>query len=64
MIEEPKTKNGGYGNITYGGNEGKNLDVEAYPNTIGQLTMTSASGDMVECYWNGTEWVCNSISLS
>jgi hypothetical protein len=58
-----QNKNGGYGNITYGGNGGKNLTVDANPNTTGNLTMTSETGDLVQCYWDGSQWVCNSISF-
>jgi len=58
-----QSKNGGYGNISYGGNGGKNLTVDANPNTTGNLTMTSETGDLVQCYWDGSQWVCNSISF-
>jgi hypothetical protein len=59
----PQNKNGGYGYITYGGNGGKNLTVDANDKTIGDLTMTSESGDQVQCFWDGSQWVCNSISF-
>jgi hypothetical protein len=59
-----QSKNGGYGNITYGGNGGKNLDVDANPNTLGELTMTSDTGDQVQCFWDGVQWVCTSISFA
>jgi hypothetical protein len=59
-----QSKTGGYGNITYGGNGGKNLDVDANPNTLGELKMTSATGEEVQCFWDGVQWVCTSISFA
>jgi hypothetical protein len=51
--------NGSFGSITYNNNDAT-ITIEIDPAALGDLALTSADG-RIECYWNGTEWVCNSI---
>ncbi|HJX93016.1 MAG TPA: hypothetical protein VJ372_21150 [Pyrinomonadaceae bacterium] len=53
-------KNGDFGTIDYTSN---NISVAAQPNSLGELTMTSDTGDLVQCFWDGSQWVCNTISF-
>ena len=48
------------GNITYDGNR---ITVEGEPNTLGDVSVTSANG-RIQCFWDGTQWVCNAIGFS
>ena len=57
----PKQKSGSYGDITY---DGTSLSIEIDPNnTLGAIALTSGH-ERVECYWDGNQWVCQSIGFS
>jgi hypothetical protein len=51
--------NGSFGSISYNNND-TTITIEIDPAALGDLALTSPDG-RIECYWNGTEWVCNSI---
>jgi hypothetical protein len=53
-------QNNGIGNIRY---EGNKITVEAEPDSIGDVSITTAVG-RVQCFWDGSQWVCNSIGFS
>ena len=55
----PQT-NGSFGNVSYDGNT---IHIAIDPAALGDVALTSPTGRM-ECYWNGTEWVCNSITFA
>jgi hypothetical protein len=46
--------------ITVSGNK---ITVEAEPDTLGDVNVTAALGRM-ECFWDGTQWVCNAVGFS
>ena len=46
--------------ITHSGNK---ITVEAEPDTLGDVCVTAALGRM-ECFWDGTQWVCNAVGFS
>lgn len=50
---------GSLANIRYDGNK---ITVEAEPDSIGDVSITTALG-RVQCFWDGTQWVCNSIGF-
>jgi hypothetical protein len=51
---------GSIGNIRYDGNK---ITVEGEPDSIGDVSITTAFG-RVQCFWDGVQWVCNSIGFS
>ena len=51
---------GSIGNISY---EGNKITVEAEPDSIGDVSITTPFG-RVQCFWDGTQWVCNSIGFT
>ena len=54
--------NGSFGNISYAQND-NTITIEIDPAALGDIALTSPSG-RIECYWNGVEWVCNSITFA
>ena len=52
-------KSGSFGQVSY---EGNNITIEIDSNSIGSLALTSGGG-RIECYWDGNEWVCQSVSF-
>jgi hypothetical protein len=53
-------KTGSFGTVTY---EGDTLNIESNSNTLGGIALTSGE-DRIECYFDGTQWVCNSIDFA
>lgn len=54
-------KSGTYGNVNYNGNH---LTIDIDPNnTLGAIALTSGF-ERVECYWDGNQWVCQSIGFA
>ena len=51
---------GSFGTITYNGNT---ITIQAEPDTLGDISVTAAVG-RIQCFWDGTQWVCNSILFS
>lgn len=51
---------GSFGSISYQGNT---ITIEVESETLGSLAITSPD-TRVECYWDGSQWVCNSIGFS
>ena len=51
---------GSFGSISYQGNT---ITIEIETETLGSLALT-APDSRVECYWDGSQWVCNSIGFS
>jgi hypothetical protein len=51
---------GSYGSVSYSENT---LTIEIEPSTLGSIALTSANG-RVECYWDGNQWVCNSVTFA
>jgi hypothetical protein len=51
---------GEFGSIIYDGNK---ITVEAEPDTLGDVSITYAVG-RIQCFWDGTQWVCNAIGFS
>ena len=58
-MDPDETKTGSFGSVTYGGTM---LSIEINPNTLGGIALTSGE-DRIECYFDGTQWVCNSIDF-
>ena len=52
-------KTGSFGTVTY---EGETLNIDITPDTLGGIALTSGD-DRIECYFDGTQWVCNTISF-
>jgi hypothetical protein len=52
-------KTGSFGSVTY---DGDTLNIESNSNTLGGIALTSGE-DRIECYFDGTQWVCNSINF-
>lgn len=52
--------NGSIANIVHDGNK---ITVEAEPDSLGDVSVTAELGRM-QCFWDGTQWVCNSIFFS
>jgi hypothetical protein len=52
-------KTGSFGTVTYAG---ATLNIEINPHTLGGIALTSGD-DRIECYFDGTQWVCNSIDF-
>ena len=52
-------ESGSFGSIT---SEGNTLTVEIGPNSLGVIALTDGLGRM-ECFWDGQQWVCNSITF-
>ena len=48
---------GSFGSISYSANT---ITIEIESNTLGSLALTDSDG-RIECYWDGTQWVCNRI---
>lgn len=59
MDPDDETKTGSFGSVTYGG---KRLSIESNFSTLGGIALTSGE-DRIECYFDGTQWVCNSIDF-
>ncbi|HEY8224653.1 MAG TPA: hypothetical protein VIG25_05195 [Pyrinomonadaceae bacterium] len=53
---------GSFGTISYDAND-PNIHIEIDPAALGDLALTSADG-RIECYWDGTQWVCNSVTFA
>ena len=53
-------KQGSFGNIIYDGNK---ITIEAEPDALGDVALTTRDGRK-ECFWDGIQWVCNSVSSS
>ena len=51
---------GSFGSVNYSGNT---ITIEIEAETLASLALTSANG-RIECYWDGTQWVCNSVTFS
>jgi hypothetical protein len=54
--------NGLFGAITTDGNK-ITIEVPSGTDLLGDVAVTSAVG-RVQCFWDGTQWVCNSIEFS
>lgn len=52
-------ENGSFGSISYDGNT---LTIEIAANSLGVIAVTDGHG-RIECFWDGTQWVCNSITF-
>lgn len=52
--------NGSFGSVTYDGNS---INIEINPDALGSLALTASDG-RIECYWDGVQWVCNSIGFA
>ena len=52
-------KTGDFGTVEWDGNE---LKIHIDPDSLGGIALTSG-GDRIECFWDGTQWVCNSIDF-
>jgi len=59
MKKASNKKIGSFGSIT---SDGNTLTIEINDNSLGTVALTDGSGQM-ECFWDGTQWVCNSISF-
>lgn len=53
-------KSGSYGEINYNGNH---LSIDVDPETLGAIALTTGH-ERVECYWDGNQWVCQSIGFA
>jgi hypothetical protein len=51
---------GSFGCVSYNSNS---ITIEIEPNTLGSLALTSGDG-RIECYWDGTQWVCNFVTFN
>jgi hypothetical protein len=52
--------NGSFANIIYDGNK---ITLEAEPDSLGDVSVTATLG-RIQCFWDGAQWVCNSILFS
>lgn len=52
-------KTGPFGSVCY---EGNSINIDILPNTLGSLALTH-SGGRIECYWDGNQWVCTSLTF-
>ena len=52
-------KTGPFGHVSYDGNS---INIAIEPDSLGSLALTH-SGGRIECYWDGNQWVCTSISF-
>ena len=52
--------NGTYGDVSYTGNS---ITIEIEPNTLGSVALTTSDA-RIECYWDGSQWVCNAVSFN
>lgn len=51
---------GSFGSIS---SQGNTITIEIETETLGSLALTSRDS-RIECYWDGNQWVCNSITFS
>ena len=54
--------NGTFGTISYETND-NTIHIAIDPAALGDIALTSPTG-RIECYWNGVEWVCNSVTFA
>jgi hypothetical protein len=59
MKKGSSKKIGSFGSIT---SDGNTLTIEIEDNSLGNVSLTDGSGRM-ECFWDGTQWVCNDITF-
>jgi hypothetical protein len=52
-------KTGSFGTVEWDGTE---LIIHIDPHSLGGIALTSGA-DRIECYFDGTQWVCNSINF-
>jgi len=53
---------GSFGTISYEPNDNK-ITIEIDSSALGDLALVSPTGQ-IKCYWNGVEWVCNSVTFA
>ena len=53
-------KIGSYGNVSY---EGTTLNIEIDPNSLGSIAIMDGHSRL-ECFWDGNQWVCQSIGFA
>jgi len=53
-------KYGTFGTVAYTGN---NLNIEITPESLGSIALTARDG-RIECYWDGNQWVCSSVTFT
>jgi hypothetical protein len=51
---------GSFGSVV---SEGNKITIEVDPGSLGDIAVTSAAG-RIQCFWDGVQWVCNSIEFS
>ena len=53
-------KSGTFGSVTY---EGNVINIHIDSESLGSLALTARDG-RIECYWDGNQWVCQSVTFS
>ena len=51
--------NGSFGSVSH---DGTTLTIDIDPNSMGGIALTSGD-DMIKCFWDGTQWVCNDLTF-
>ncbi len=53
------SESGTFGSISY---EGNTINIVISDNSLGVIALTSGDGQ-IECFWDGNQWVCNSVTF-
>jgi hypothetical protein len=53
------SESGSFGSVSYDGNT---LTIEIASDSLGGIALTSGL-ERIECFWDGTQWVCNGITF-
>ena len=53
------SESGSFGSVSY---DGSTLTIEITSDALGGVQLTSGF-DKIECFWDGTQWVCGVITF-